>query len=575
MNMGTIGKTVDQAGETWSPAADTACPGAHESTPQTSVPWAHTGGILRCAERRVTSDGSRTQARIAADVAANTARRIGSIAILTAATTAGMAILPDVLEPEVAAVLRTPLYFLSAVFLVLSAVALAVVQRAEMVRPQILLDLGLGLEIFGAFAIALMENCVPWQDPVIHGSTIVTAWIAICVIVIPNRPWKSIAAAYSAAAMSACAHLLAARILGYQVLPWRGLAVYMMGPLFIAGWTPFISTRIRRVQEELSRTQDLGSYRLERLLGRGGMGEVWLARHRFLRREAAVKIIRSGLLERTAVSGQRTIQRRFELEAQSIASLRSPHTVAIYDFGVAANGSLYYAMEFLHGLDAESLVYQYGPQPAGRVISFLRQACESLDEAHDSGLVHRDVKPGNLFICHLGKRTDFVKLLDFGLVRSLSDPLQTRLTMDGVTSGTPAYMSPEQARGDTVDSRADIYGLGCVAYFLLTGTDVFSKSSPLAIAVSHVAEQPEPPSRRTKLPVPDSLERIVMACLEKTREARPQSAAELSAMLDACTDVAPWTHADADAWWRLHRPAPMRHHTEPPLFSIQTPVAGA
>jgi serine/threonine-protein kinase len=240
-----------------------------------------------------------------------------------------------------------------------------------------------------------------------------------------------------------------------------------------------------------------------------------------------------------------------------MASLRSPHTVAIYDYGVLDNGSLYYAMEFLPGLDAQSLVDRYGPQPAGRVVAFLRQACESLEEAHDAGLVHRDIKPGNLFICRLGKRTDFVKVLDFGLVRVLADSARTLTTADG-TSGTPAYMPPEQVRGEEVDARADIYGLGCVGYFLLTGNIVFNKPNAMSVALAHATERPQRPSERSELPVPESLERLVMACLEKKREDRPQSVAELRAMLDGCTDIAPWTQANADHWWAVHRPETVR-----------------
>ena len=200
------------------------------------------------------------------------------------------------------------------------------------------------------------------------------------------------------------------------------------------------------------------------------MGEVWLARHSFLRRDAAVKLILPELLERASHSERRQIQERFESEAQAIASLRSPHTVAIYDYGLAENGSLYYAMEYLHGLDAQTLVDRYGPQPAGRVVSFLRQACESLEEAHDAGLIHRDIKPSNIFICRLGKRTDFVKVVDFGLVKELARATQSALTNESAISGTPAFMAPEQVRGEEVDARTDIYGLGCLAYFLLTGT---------------------------------------------------------------------------------------------------------
>ena len=238
--------------------------------------------------------------------------------------------------------------------------------------------------------------------------------------------------------------------------------IHSLGPFLIAGWTPFISTRMHQLHEDLSRSQDFGNYHLEKLVGRGGMGEVWLARHRLLRRDAAVKLVSAGLLEHAGHSERRHLQRRFESEAQAIASLRSPHTVAIYDYGLAENGSLYYVMEYLQGMDAEVLVHRYGPQPAGRVVWLLRQVCDSLEEAHDAGLVHRDIKGSNVFVCRLGKSADFVKVLDFGLVKNLTGASRTALTGDR-TSGTPAFMSPEQVRGEDIDARADIYGLGCLS----------------------------------------------------------------------------------------------------------------
>jgi hypothetical protein len=475
--------------------------------------------------------------------------------VLTAVTVVGSAIALHALQPEISFAEQSPLYRLSALFLVLSGTGIAVLQRVELVSPQALLDLGLILQIAGAGALALMESAAPWPDGPIRGASAAAVWMAICVMVIPNRPWKSITAAAISGAMVPCAHLAAAGIVGYHPLPWNRLFCYSLGPLLVFGWTPWVSIRLHQLHEDLSRSQEFGGYHLEKLLGRGGMGEVWLARHRLLRRKAAVKLVLAGLLEHAGPAQRRQIQKRFESEARAIASLRSAHTVAIYDYGLAENGSLYYAMEYLHGLDAEELVERYGPQSAGRVIYFLRQACESLEEAHEAGLVHRDIKPGNLFICRLGKRTDFVKVLDFGLVKEPPAATGTALTDSGSrTGGTPAYMAPEQVRGEEVDGCTDIYGLGCVAYFLLTGTVVFDKPSAMATAVAHLADPPERPSVRSEMPIPQSLERIVMACLEKKRERRPQSVVEVGEMLDNCTDLKPWTAADASHWWALHKP---------------------
>ena len=515
------------------------------------------GGVLRCGRPPSQASGSSSYARIADEVAKQGAQRIGVLAFITAVTVVGVTVLQQSLQPEMAAAHQNPLFRLSALFLVLAGIGLVALQRSELVSAQNLLDLGLVFEVAGSCALAFMENSMPWPDTPIRGSTAAATWLAICVVIIPNKPWKSVTAAILSAAVVPLVHLMTARILGYPALPWNRLVIHSLGPFLVAGWTPFISTRIHQLHEELSRSQDFGNYHLETLVGRGGMGEVWLARHRLLRREAAVKLVSAGLLDQAGHAERRHLQRRFESEAQAIASLRSPHTVAIYDYGLAENGSLYYVMEFLEGMDAEVLVHRHGPQPAGRVVSLLRQTCDSLEEAHDAGLVHRDIKGGNVFICRLGKSADFVKVLDFGLVKNLGGTTETALSGDRI-SGTPAFMSPEQVRGEEIDARTDIYGLGCLAYFLLTGSVVFDKPDALSMAVAHLNEQPDPPSMRSELPVPPSLERIVMACLEKRCEDRPQSVAELREMIERCTDVEPWTDADANRWWSLRQPEPGR-----------------
>ena len=516
-------------------------------------------GILRRAAERLSSHNTPTRQRLENDVAREAARRVGTMAILTALTVVGVAVLQDVLQPELAAAHQAPLFRLSALFLVLASAGLAALERSTACSAQLLLDFGLVFEVAGAFALGLMENSINWSNAPVRGSTAVAGWIAVCLMVVPNRPWKSITAAALSAAMVPCAHLLAARVLGYPPMPWNRLAAYSLAAVFIASWTLFISTRLHQMQHDLSRSEDLGSYHLVALLGRGGMGEVWRASHRLLRREAAVKLVRPALLIAAGARERRQIQRRFELEAQAMASLHSPHTAALYDFGLAEDGSLYYVMELLDGVDGETLVSQYGPQPAARVVSILRQVCESLDEAHDCGMVHRDVKPGNLFICRLGKRADFVKVLDFGLVKAIYDDGESRLTAQAGTIGTPAFMSPEQVRGDSdIDARADIYSLGCVAYYLLTGALVFNSTTPMSMAIAHMQQAPELPSKRAEIPIPLSLERVVMHCLEKNPENRPQSAAELDALLESCAGVPEWSQADAKRWWTLHRPGHAR-----------------
>jgi serine/threonine-protein kinase len=286
------------------------------------------------------------------------------------------------------------------------------------------------------------------------------------------------------------------------------------------------------------------------------MGEVWRAEHVGLARPVAVKLIRS---ERFRPERLQESIARFEREAKATAALRSPHTVSIYDFGSAEDGTIYYVMELLEGFDAQTLVEQWGPLPIGRAVRLLRQACHSLGEAHLAGLVHRDVKPANIFVCRYGQELDFVKVLDFGLVKSsvVAWPEEAKLTGKGFIPGTPEYISPETARGDVdVDWRSDLYALGCVAYYLLTGTHLFADSSPVRIALHHVETPPEPPTARSKRAIAPGLERIVLDCLAKDPRHRPQTAGELSERLGALGLEGSWSRRDAEEWWRDHEPGP-------------------
>jgi len=294
----------------------------------------------------------------------------------------------------------------------------------------------------------------------------------------------------------------------------------------------------------------LGHYRLMEILGEGGMGEVWRARHQLLARPCAVKLIRPELLGET---NQEAAIKRFCLEARTIARLSSPNTVRLYDFGVSETGSCYFVMELLDGMDLASLVQRFGPLPPERVVALLRQACRSLGEAHTAGLLHRDIKPHNLFLCRLGLDFDVVKVLDFGLVKSLREG-EANLTAAGSLIGTPAYMPPERAVGAAVDERSDLYALGCVAYWMLTGQTVFA-GEPMAMMIHHARTAPKPPSEVLGRPVPERLEQIVLACLEKEPENRPPSAIDLWNQLGEVTLATPWTPERAESWWLEHLPA--------------------
>jgi serine/threonine-protein kinase len=342
----------------------------------------------------------------------------------------------------------------------------------------------------------------------------------------------------------------------YQFGPLRN-ALFMHYPSYLLlGVAVVISHVVTRLGRQVAKERELGSYRLGELLGRGGMGEVYRAHHRMLARPAAIKLIHPEVLANRDRKSASLAVARFRREAEAAAKLRSPHTVELYDFGETEDGTLYFVMELLEGMDLETLVRREGPLPQKRVIHIVRQACESLEEAHASGLVHRDIKPANIHVGRVGLRHDFVKVLDFGLVKSVAGSIgeDSMATAAGLTPGTPAYMAPEMALGEQCDGRADLYALGCVAYYLLTGQLVFQAGTGLQMITKHIQEVPVPPSRRTELEVSPELDRAVLACLAKRPDDRPASATELDRML-AEVELEPWSEEEATRWWRTHEPA--------------------
>jgi len=462
-----------------------------------------------------------------------------------------MAVLQHWLQPDAFAVVA----WLSALVFVGISLAFVAVSRFGWFTVRALVWAGMAYEVAAAFPLAMFEHSPPWPaDWPVRGTSLLSVWILVIGVVMPNSPVRTLLTGVAAAAMGPLAYLATLMLIGNPPLPANRLAVWSILPFLMAVWAAVINTRLYRLEADAGEAKEMGSYHLEALVGRGGMGEVWRARHRMLALSAAVKLIRTEVLLAHTGREAEMIRRRFEREARATAALRSPHTVALYDFGVAEDGSFYYAMEFLDGISLEHLVSRFGPQPPPRVINILLQACDSIAEAHQMGLVHRDIKPNNIFVCRLGLNVDFVKVLDFGLVKTIL-PGETQMTLEGATTGTPAYMAPEVAMGDEIDGRADIYALGCVAYWLLTGHLVFEEPSPLAMAIAHIQNPVVPPSERTELAIPQPLERIVMACLEKKAEDRPQTAIELAAMLRrAGDDVGRWTVAEAERWWQVNLP---------------------
>ena len=320
-----------------------------------------------------------------------------------------------------------------------------------------------------------------------------------------------------------------------------------------------VSRVLYGLRRQVAEASELGQYLLEEKIGGGGMGEVWRARHRLLIRPAAIKLIRQRALG--PMSGDpELLVRRFEREARATAALTSPHTVQLYDFGVTEDGRLYYVMELLDGLDLETLVRQHGPLPAERVVHLLRQVCAALQDAHGNGLVHRDIKPANVVVSRAGTTFDFVKVLDFGLVKLDSpraDKDAINLSAEDSWSGTPGYMAPEVVLGATdTDHRVDLYALGCVAYWLLTGTMVFEGENPMQVMMQHAQAEPKRPSDRVDLPIPAALEALVMECLEKDPARRPAGAEVVRNRLDAVPLPSVWTAERAEQWWAMHRPKP-------------------
>lgn len=333
------------------------------------------------------------------------------------------------------------------------------------------------------------------------------------------------------------------------------LTVFVSNYVFVLSSSTLGAILSHLVWKAQQQARKVGSYYLEERLGAGGMGEVWRARHYLLARRAAIKLIRPEGLGGDAES-RRVVLTRFEREAQATASLGSPHTIDLYDFGVSDAGTFYYVMELLVGRDMESLVRNFGQQSPERVLYLLEQVCESLAEAHAFGLVHRDIKPSNIYVCRVGLHYDFVKVLDFGIAKHHRPGTaeSTLLTRQQVV-GTPAYIAPEAILGDKeIDHRADIYALGCVAYYLVTGQLVFEAESPMKVLMRHVQDRPIPPSQRTEVAVPADLEALILRCLEKNPDHRPQSAGELLIMARACRVGRRWTDDLAQEWWEAHLP---------------------
>jgi serine/threonine-protein kinase len=450
---------------------------------------------------------------------------------------------------------------------VLSACMFAYV-RFGLAPPATKVSAGLGFLILNAIGLAIIDTWVapPAGSQMNYVSPIAVATLIYAVIA-PAAPRQMLTAAFVAAMMDPLAWALAA-VIGRPVVSFAEAVVYAVPTFMCAAVVALPARTMQRLGSGMREVQELGSYRLMTLLGHGAMGEVWEARHRLLVRRAAIKLVR---LDRIGARDEAEIVatlRRFEREVNATAELGSPHTINVFDFGVTDEGTFYYVMELLIGRDLETLVHDFGPVPADRVVYVIDQVCHSLADAHARGLVHRDIKPANIYVCRMGIEYDFVKVLDFGLVMVRHENPPDALEDEGTTAGTPAYMSPEAIRGDeSIDGRADIYSLGCVMYYLLTGQIVFEARTSKEMFAHHLDTIPMPPSLRSELPVPPELDALVMACLEKDPDKRPQSAVDVAMLACGAIQSGGWSERKATAWWESHLP---ELTVLPPVSTVQT-----
>jgi len=524
--------------------------------------------LIQAEESQPTSGSRATRWTLPPDLLTEAVRRLRPSAMLYAVAYFLAGLLPALIIPEARAFMfGSPNHWLPPVLSITGGLLVAALVSVPGISDRVKIWIGLGFEVLGSFGIAAAEYqsvtspiMLGELGPGGFGLSWVAAWVLLFSVVVPTPPSVAVVTALFAVAAVPLSYAAGVALGSNAALDPLQFFFGLVFPYIVILLMVYVGSRIiSSLGAAVRKARELGSYRLVRRLGEGGMGEVWRAEHRMLARPAAIKLIRP-------VAGATDIQhrqlvKRFEREAQATALMRSPHTLELYDFGVAEDGTFYYVMELLDGFDLDELVERFGPVPPERVVHMIRQVCFSLGEAHEAGLIHRDIKPANLYTCRYGRDVDFMKVLDFGLVKQGDGPDAgaDRLTGEQlVVGGTPAFMAPEQAVGDTVDGRSDLYSLGCVAYWLLTGTLVFKGRTPVETMMMHVHVQPDRPSLVTNRSIPPELEAVVLACLAKEPTQRPQTADELAARLGSVELGNQWTQARAREWWDTHRPAVAR-----------------
>lgn len=501
-------------------------------------------------QRRIKFDRESTRHTLPADVASMAARRVGIAGLTYSSCYLGFEILFHFTRSNQIAGFET-FFFYTSLLGIFSGLLMFWLSRRLAHQPERVIQIGLSFLVLSSLEIGVAEATIPFtENLLIRGHSAIAMWIGVFSLLAPAPYRQSLIAALCAAAMAPSGIALNLWIRGYEPPPAAIWILWSAAPFLMAITGTWLARWVYQLGADLEQAREMGSYELLEPIGQGGMGEVWRARHRFLARDAAIKLIRRKALDTPMQL------KRFEREARVIAKLECPHTVSIFDFGATPTGQLYFAMELIRGLNLDQLVQRFGPQSPNRVKHIWIGVLKSLEEAHRASLTHRDVKPSNILLARLGLEYDFVKVVDFGLAKSHGGEDQTQLTLESTTVGTPAYMAPELASGDDekIDGRADLYAMGCVVYFLLVGKTVFEAPTPMALILKHIQEPVVRPSERFELEIPEEMERLVLWCLEKDPALRPQSARELLEKVEALT-LEPWSAEKQYRWWQTHLPS--------------------
>lgn len=516
--------------------------------------------ICRKGEERAPSRPGR--ASLSPEQLARGVSRLGNLGLLAAVALAALSLAGRFLlaraAPEVS---LPPISAFAEIAAVLVSLGVFAHTRQSGLDAGETLDRGLVYEVVMGFLMGVIYHALPWTGVTFpRGWAPVAVWIIAFPLMVPATRGKAALATIATALMDPVG--LFVNVAAGTPLPPPGFLAQLFLPTAVAVGIALVGSRIvLQLTVDAGTAREMGSYRLVSLIGRGGMGEVWRAEHRMLARPAAIKIIRPD-----GAGGRETIA-RFRREAEATATLSSPHTVQLYDFGLTDDGCFFSVMELLDGFALDDMVERWGPMAPARTVHVLLGVCGSLREAHRLGLVHRDIKPGNIFLCRYGTEVDHVKVLDFGLVKEVTRT-DAKVTRAGFITGTPGFMSPEMALEKTeIDGRTDLYSLGCVGYYLLTGETVFDRKTPMEIIMDHARTPPPRPSEKSGIAIPEGLEDLLMDCLAKEPRDRPESAREVERRLWALYLPDIWTPDMAERWWAEHL-SPLLPHG---AWRIETP----